>query len=228
MKKISLALLFVLVSVMLFGCGKEVVTPDVNGGTAWSNTSVDKDLVGAWQIEGGDSDVYYIFTENCKIQMVRGTATLEGNVLYGIDANGNHKYKSDCYFRAGELDYVVAGDVVTFTDAKGVQEVLKKVEYTAPVVDGYENFKADNPLVGTWYNEEYKDTFVFAADGTAVQETVDTEQACVARSVYKYTEADGKLIYCGSDGEGVSEYISDYTIKDNVLNIDGLGDYVKK
>lgn len=228
MKKISLALLFVLVSVMLFGCGKEVVTPDVNGGTAWSNTSVDKDLVGAWQVEGGDSDVYYIFTENCKIQLVRGTDVHEGNVLYGIDANGNHKYKSDCYFRAGELDYVVAGDVVTFTDAKGVQEVLKKVEYTAPVVDGYENFKADNPLVGTWYNEEYKETYIFTEDGTSYQEIKDDEKAIVARATYKYMEDNGKILFTYDEGNGPEEIICSYSIDNGVLNIDGEGEYVKQ
>lgn len=228
MKKISFGLLLIIVAVMLFGCGKETTTPDVKGGIAWSNTSADKDLVGAWQIEGEDQNVYYIFTENCKIQLVRGTAALEGNVAYGVDANGIHKYKSDCYFRAGELDYIVAGDVVTFTDAKGVQEVLKKVEYTAPVLEGYENFKADNPLVGTWYNEEYKDTFVFTDDGNAVQETIDTENACVARSTYKYMESEGKLIYVGSDGDGVTEYISDYSIKGDVLNIDGVGEFLKQ
>lgn len=231
MKKLSFLLLLVLTATMLFGCnnsGTGTSSTTVGDGVAWSDTAVDKDLVGAWQIEDSTTDEVYLFTEDCKIRITRGSVYMQGDVTYGIDTDGNHKYFSDFYYMAGELDYVVDDETAIFIREDGVTQTFKKIDYTAPELAVYEDFNADNPLVGTWYNEEYNDSYTFNEDGTAVYEMNDTENVCLYHIDYTYMESDGYMLLTFDAGEGVDESKDSYKITGDTLNIIGLGEYTRQ
>ncbi|MBQ2825451.1 MAG: hypothetical protein IJF19_04170 [Clostridia bacterium] len=236
MKKLSFILALTLVAVFLFGCNNsgtntpssETVPETIGEGVSWSDNTVYKLLVGTWQIEGGETPDYYIFSEDGKIRITRGSMYFEGDVKYGIDSNGNHKLMSDFYYMSGEFNFVVKDGKAIFVDTEGVAQTFVKAEYTAPKLEVYENFNAENPLVGTWYNEEYNDTYVFNADGTAVYELMDNEKACLYHIDYTYNEADGNLKLTYNAGSGVEESSDSYKITDDTLNIIGLGEYTRK
>ena len=236
MKKLSFILVLMLVSIFLFGCNEttgnnsptETAPVTIAEGTSWSDNTVDKALVGSWQIENNEAPDYYIFTENGKIRIARGSMYFEGNVKYGIDSNGTHKIKSDFYYLSGEFNYVVSDNKVIFVDADGVSKTFLKAEHTAPKLTAYEDFNAKNPLVGTWYNEEYNDTYIFNADGTAVYELMDNEKACLYHIDYTYNDVDGNLKLTYDAGTGVEESNDAYKITGDNLNIIGLGEYTRK
>ncbi len=231
MKKLTILISAVLIAMLLFGCNaskEDTSATTVGSGVAWSQNAVDKELLGTWQIENDESSDYYIFTENRTLQIVRGSLSFEGNVTYGIDTDGNHKYLSDFNYMAGELTYVVEGDKAVFVNDEGVTLTFVKAEYTAPKLEVYKDFNKDNPLVGTWYNEEYKDTYTFGADGTAIYELDDTENACLCHIDYTYNEADGVLLLTFDAGSGVEQSQDSYTITGDTLNIIGLGEYTRK
>lgn len=231
MKKLSFLLLLVLTATLLFGCNNSVSdtpTTTVGDGIAWSDTAVDKNLVGAWEIDGSTTDEVYLFTEDCKVRITRGSVYMQGDVTYGIDTDGNHKFFSDFYYMAGELDYVVDGDTATFVREDGVTQTFNKIEYNAPELAVYENFNAENPLVGTWYNEEYNDTYIFNADGTAVYEMNDTENVCLYHIDYTYMEDDGYICMTYDAGEGSAESKDSYVITGDTLNIVGFGEYTRQ
>lgn len=230
MKKLSFLLLLVLTASLLFGCNNTGDTSVTVGsdGIAWSDTSVDKDLAGAWKIEGSTTDEVYLFTEDCKVRITRGSVYMQGDVTYGIDTEGNHKYFSDFYYMAGELDYTVDGDTAVFNREDGVTQTFKKIDYTAPQLSVYEDFNAENPLVGTWYNEEYNDSYTFNTDGTAVYEMNDTENVCLYHIDYTYMEDDGYICLRFDAGEGAEESRDSYKITGDTLNIIGLGEYTRQ
>ena len=230
MKKLSLLLVLILVSTLLFGCnGAQGNTDGISeDGVVWSDTAADKNLVGAWEIEGSTEDEIRLFTEDCKIKIVRGSVSIQGDVTYGIDTEGNHKYLSDFYYMAGELNYVADGDTAIFVREDGVTQTLKKVEYKAPELEVYKKFNAENPLVGTWHNDEYNDTYVFNADGTAVYELKDTENACLYHIDYTYMEDDGYILLTFDAGDGIEQSKDSYKITGDTLNIIGLGEYTRK
>lgn len=232
MKKLSFLVLLLLCAVFLFGCG-EVNTPaetqPVGDGIAWSSTTADKNLVGAWLFENDEEhDEVYLFTDDCKVRIVKGSCYFEGDVTYGIDTDGNHKYFSDFYYMAGELTYVVDGNKVIFVNDEGVSRTMIKTEYTAPKVEAFEDFNAENPLVGTWYNEEFNDSYTFNADGTASYDMDYTEQAYVTHIDYTYKEDDGLIYFSYDTGDGVDQYTESYSIKGDTLNIVGTGDFTRK
>lgn len=231
MKKLSVFLLFVLTAALMFGCnnaGGNNTESTVGDGIAWSDTAVDQNLVGAWKIDGSTEDEVRLFTEDCKIRITRGSVYMQGDVTYGIDTEGTHRYFSDFYYMAGELQYVVEGDTAIFVRDDGVTQTLKKVDYKAPELGVYENFDAENPLVGTWYNEEYQDSYTFKEDGTAVYELNDTENVCLYHIDYTYMEDNGYICLTYDAGNG-SEHSKDaYTITDDTLNIIGMGDYTRQ
>lgn len=239
MKKLSLILVSILVAALLFGCADsgnntpsdgvtEPASEVISHGVSWSDNTVDKALVGSWQIENGETPDFYIFTEDGKIRIARGSVYFEGNVKYGIDSDGVHKLKSDFYYLSGEFNYVASKDKVIFVDNDGVTQTFVKAEYVVPQLTVYENFNAENSLVGTWYNEEYNDTYVFNADGTAVYELNDTESACLYHIDYTYNEADGYLKLTYDTGNGAEESSDSFKITGDTLNIIGLGEYTRK
>ena len=232
MKKLAFILVIITLATMLFACDTspktEPVQTTVAKGIAWSDKTADKNLAGAWQFDDGSQPEYYIFTEDCKVQIVRGTVYFEGNVTYGIDTDGNRIYFSDFYYMAGELNYTVSGDKVVFMNEDGEQRVMDRADYKAPELKVYEDFNAENPLVGTWYNEQYQDSYTFNADGTATYLLNNTERSYVSHIDYTYKEADGYLYLTYDAGEGVQEDISTYTINLDTLNINGEGDYKRQ
>lgn len=230
MKKLSFLLLLVLTATFLFGCNSASDTSTTVGsdGIAWSDTAADKDLVGAWEIDGSTTDEVYIFTEYCTVHITRGSVYMQGDLTYGIDTDGNHKLFSEFYYMAGEFDYAVNGDTAVFTREDGVTQTFKKIDYTEPQLTVYENFNAENPLVGTWHNEEYNDTYVFYDDGTATYEFNDVENVCLYHIDYTYTEEDGNILLTYDAGAGVEESSDSYTITGDTLTIIGLGEYTRQ
>ncbi len=236
MKKLSSILVLMLIATLLFGCNNsgvntppsETVPETIGEGVSWSDNTVYKFLVGTWQIEDGDTSDYYMFTEDGKIRITRGSMYFEGDVKYGIDSNGNHKLKSDFYYMSGDFNYSVKDGKVIFVDDEGVSQTFVKAEYTAPKLNVYEGFNADNPLVGTWHNDEYNDTYIFSADGTAVYELMDNEKACLYHINYTYNEEDGNLKLTYDAGNGIEESSDAYKITGDNLNIIGLGEYTRK
>lgn len=233
MKKLSLILMFMLVAAMLFGCKEEdeVLTPPetVAPGIAWSSTAADKNLVGAWLIENDEEhNEIYLFTNDCKIRIVKGSCYFEGDVTYGIDTDGNHKYLSDFYYMAGELTYVVDGDKVIFVNEEGVTRTMVKTQYSAPQLKAFDDFSAENPLVGTWYNEEYNDSYTFNADGTAAYDMDYTEQAYKTHIDYTYKVVDDLIYFTYDTGDGAEQYTESFSVKGDTLNIIGTGEFIRK
>lgn len=232
MKKLILTLLVVTLTALLFGCSPQSSTDSteatVGNGISWSKNTVDKMLVGTWQIEGDENNIYYIFDEDGTICMARGRTYYEGEVTYGIDTEGNHKYFSDFNYWAGEFTYVVEGDKAIFVDDDGVTLTLIKAEYTQPELKQYEDFSAENPLLGTWYNDEYCDSYSFNSDGTAVYELTDSENACVIRVEYTYTEEDGYIYFTSHDGTEMVSYSESYKLADDTLDIYSSGKYIRQ
>lgn len=236
MKKLSFILVLIILLSLLVGCsdtgantdGTDAVEQTIAHGVSWSDNSVYKALVGSWQLENSETPDIYVFSEDGKIRIVRGTLYFEGNVKYGIDSDGQRKLKSDFYYFSGEFNYQVNEDKAIFVNTEGVTQTFIKVDYTVPELTVYENFNAENPLVGTWYNEEYNDTYVFNADGTAYYEQDNTEMACVYHVNYTYMEDEGYIKLTYDVGNGVEESNDSYKITGDTLNIIGLGEYTRK
>lgn len=220
MKKLSLILVLMLVCTFLFGCNNSA------GGN--DSVTVDKDLVGAWQLEEENQFEYYIFTEDSKVRIARGSVYFEGDANFVSYSDGSRKYISDFYYMTGELTYTVDDDTVTFDDGQGTVQVLKKTEFTAPELKTYEDFNADNPLVGTWYNEEYNDSYTFNADGTASYTMDNTELSYVSHIDYTYKEADGTIYFTYDAGKGSQEITDTYTLSGDILNIASSGEYTRQ
>ena len=225
MKKVILFVLVILCVVSLFGCGGSAPADTTNVSVAWSDTAVDNELVGAWIVEGSPDGEIRVFTSDGKIRFVKGTVYFEGNVKYGIDSNGNKKYLSDFYYMAGELNYMVEGNKALFVSLDGVTQTLVRTSTPEINLTKYEDFNADNPLIGTWSNEEYNDSYTFKADGTATYDLTDNERMYVSHIDYTY-KVDGDKVYLNYDaGEGEEALTSVFLIEDGVLDIDGSGDY---
>lgn len=227
MKKIIILAALVLCFTTLFGCGTQGAAPadTVNKGVVWSDNYVDKDLVGAWAIEGEPDAELRVFTEDGKIQFVKGSVYFEGDVKYGVDSDGNKKYFSEFYYMAGELNYMVEGDRALFVSLDGVTQTLIRTRLPEVKLTQFEDFNAENPLVGTWKNDEFNDSYTFNADGTASYTLESAEYMYVSCIDYTYKVEDDKVHLSYSTGEDVESYISVFTIKDNVLNLDGSGEY---
>lgn len=204
MKKFVLFLLIGVVSAFAFGCNKA------------DESSVDKALVGAWQIDDEGYSEYYIFTEDSKVRIARGSVYFEGDAVF----NGG-VYASNFYYMAGELSYKVEGDKVTFDDGAGTVQVLKKVDYSAPELKKYDDFKTDNPLVGTWFNEEYNDSYTFNSDGSASYNVESPELSYSSHIDYIYTEKDGTLYLTYDAGEGSQEMTAEFSVNGDTLNLEG-------
>lgn len=218
MKKLAFLLMLLLVPVLLFGCNK--ADEDAK--------DVDMDLVGAWQLEDENQIEYYIFTEDSKVCIARGTVYFEGDATFVKYADGSRKYFSNFYYMSGELNYTVDGDTVTFDDGTGTVQVFKKADYSAPELKIYEDFNSKNPLVGTWYNEEYNDTYTFNADGTASYSMDFAELEYVSHIDYTYNEKDGTIYFTYDAGAGSQEITDTYTIAGDVLSIAGSGEYIRQ
>ena len=230
MKKIIIFVATALCLTMLFGCTSQSPAPadTVNNGVVWSENYVDKDLVGAWTIEENPEAELRVFTEDGKIQLVKGSVCLEGDVQYGIDSDGNKKYFSEFYYMAGELNYMISGDKALFVSLDGVTQTLVRAEAPEVELKQYEDFNAENPLVGTWANEEFNDSYTFNADGTASYYLNDTELVYTSRISYTYKVEDDTVYLTYDSGEGVESYTSVFTIEDDVLNFDGSGEYKRQ
>ena len=227
MKKVILFVSVLLCVLTLFGCsGKGNAPADTADiGVVWSDTAVDNDLVGAWAVEGNPDAEIRVFTADGKIRFVKGTVYLEGDVKYGIDSNGNKKYMSDFHYMAGELNYMVEGNTALFVSLDGVTQTLVRTNAPDVKLTPFEDFKADNALVGTWLNDEYNDRYIFRDDGTASYDIEDKEMMYVSHIDYTYKVEDDKVYLNYDAGEGEDKYISLFTIKDGVLDLDGSGDY---
>ncbi len=219
MKKISFLIASMLVLLLLFGCNNQADQNTVN---------VDKELLGAWQVAGENSNEYYIFTDNGKVRIVRGTVYFEGDASFVADSDGSGKYISDFYYMNGELTYTIADNKATFDDGAGNVMTLEKTEYTAPQLETYEDFNSKNALVGTWHNEEYNDTYVFGSDSTASYAIGFEELSYVSGIEYTYTEKDGSIYFTYDAGTGSQELTSRYEISGDTLIIDGSMEYTRQ
>lgn len=218
MKKFSLFIIIVLVAVFLFGCNNS----DKN------NANVDKELVGAWQVTGENQNEYYIFTEDSKVRIVRGSVYFEGDASFTVESDGSRKYASNFYYMNGELTYTIEGDKATFDDGLGNVMILEKADYSAPKLDVYNDFASKNVLVGKWHNDEYNDTYVFSADGTANYTMDFVELSYVSGIDYTYTEKDGTIYFTYDSGTGPQEIASTYEISGDTLIIDGSMEYTRQ
>lgn len=219
MKKFSLILALLLISMLCFGC---------NNKADETKTDVDMDLVGAWKLEDESHPELYVFTEDSEVKIVSGSISFEGTASFKKNADGSGTYLSNFYYMAGELSYKIDGDKVTFDDGEGTIQSLKKAQYTAPELKKYDNFNADNSLIGTWINAEYSDSYTFNTDGTAtyVMDFGDLEYVSVID--YTYTEKDGKVYFTFDSGEGSQEISSVYTINGDTLIFDGTAEYTRQ
>ncbi|MBR3988747.1 MAG: hypothetical protein IKK10_05530 [Clostridia bacterium] len=219
MKKLSLFIVAIFVSMLLFGCNNNV---DVN------NNNADKDLVGTWQVADENQMEYYIFKDDGKVRIVRGSVYFEGDAVFEANSDGSRKYTSDFYYMNGELTYTIADEKATFDDGEGNVMVLEKADYKAPVLDSYADFNSKNPLVGTWYNDEYNDTYTFNSDGTAEYKMDLAELSYVSGIEYNYNEKDGSIYFTYDDGTGSKETVSTYEINGDTLIVDGTAEYTRK
>lgn len=211
MKKLTFCMLIILTLTLLFGCNKK------------EEYKADMNLVGAWQIDDEQFTEYYIFTEDSKVKIVRGSVCFEGDAIFSSGL-----YASDFYYMSGELDYKVEGDRVTFDDGAGTMQVLKKARYSAPVLSQYDDFDVSNPLVGTWYNEEYHDSYTFNADGTAQYYMQADELSYVSYIDYTYTVRDGSVYFTYDAGQGSQEISEAFKINGDILNIENTGEYTRQ
>ncbi len=229
MKKIIIFAAVLLSFTMLFGCSQGSAPADtVNKGVVWSDRYVDSELVGAWYVEDDPDAELRIFTEDGRIQFVKGSVYLEGDVKYGVDSDGNKKYFSEFYYMAGELNYMVEGDRALFVSLDGVTQTLIRTNTPDVELAKFEDFDEKNPLVGKWANEEFNDSYTFNADGTATYYLNDTELNYASHIDYTYKVEDDKVHLSYDSGEGAESYISVFTISDDVLNLDGSGEYKRQ
>ena len=219
MKKFGLIITVLLVSMLCFGCNNKA---DEN------KTDVDMDLVGAWQLEDENHPELYIFTEDSEVKVVSGSISFEGEASFKKNSDGKGTYLSNFYYMAGELSYTIEGDKVTFDDGEGTTQTLKKAEYTAPEIKKYDEFNSKNPLIGTWANEEYSDSYTFNSDGTATYVMDFGDLEYVSKIDYTYTEKDGKVYFTFDSGEGLQEISSVYTINGDTLLFDGTAEYTRQ
>lgn len=229
MKKISVLVLVVMCALLMFGCNDTGVAPNetVPVGVAWSSTAADPQLVGAWTLEGSENNEIHYFTEDCKIRIVTGSVYLEGDVMYGVDSIGDRKLQSDFHYLSGQFSYLITNGKALIVNSEGVTQTLVRVnDYKEPELSVPEDFNKDNPLIGTWYNDEYLDSYTFNADGTASYDLTSVETVFRSHIDYTYKVVDDKLHFTYDDGTGVKTSISVFTIKDGVLDIDGVGGFV--
>ena len=225
MKKVIIFALVILCVASLFGCSTSTPADTTNVSIAWSDTAVDNALVGAWLVEENPDGEIIEFTSDGRIRFVKGTVCFEGDVKYGIDSNGNKKYFSEFYYMAGELNYMVEGSRALFVSLDGVTQTLVRTTSPEIALTKFDDFNADNPLIGTWLNEEYNDSYTFKADGTATYNLIDNELKYASHIDYTY-KVDGDKVYLNYDaGEGEETSTSVFVIIDGVLDIDGSGDY---
>lgn len=229
MKKLSLILAVLMLAFALFACEPEGENDHVvQKGVVWTDDKADKDLVGAWQLLDEPDSEIRIFTNDCKIQFVKGAVYIEGNARYGIDSDGTPKIMSDFNYMSGEFNYRIDGNRALFVSTEGVTQTLVRVSYTAPELKKYEDFDAKNQLIGIWECKEYNDAYAFNADGTAQYSLNDTENASLYIANYTYNVKDGKVYLTSDAGEGATEDVLEFSIKDNTLEIGGNGGYLKK
>ncbi len=218
MKKSALFIVITLIAVLLFGCNNNKD----------NNVNVDKDLVGAWQVAGENQNEYYIFTDNGKVRIARGSVYFEGDASFAEQSDDSRKYVSDFYYMNGELTYTISDNKATFDDGEGNVLLLEKVEYNTPDLVKYDDFNSKNPLVGTWHNEEYNDTYIFGSDGTASYTIGFAELSYVSGIDYTYTEKDGSIYFAYDAGTGTQELTSRYEISGDTLIIDGSMEYTRQ
>lgn len=219
MKKFALVLSFLLIPLLLFGC---------NNNSADNASGVDMDLVGAWQIADGSQPEYYIFAEDGGVKVQRGTVSFEGEAVFEVNADGTRTYTSNFYYMAGILSYSFNGDTVTFDDGAGTVQTLKKAQYNAPELKKYEDFNSENPLVGTWSNEEYNDSYIFNSDGTATYTMDFGELEYISRIDYTYSVKDGTVYFTYDAGSGSQELTSVFEIDGDTLVFDGSAEYTRQ
>lgn len=219
MKKFGLIIAVLLISMLCFGCNNKA---DEN------KKDVDMDLVGAWQLEDENHPELYIFTEDSEVKVVSGSISFEGEASFKKNSDGKGTYLSNFYYMAGELSYTIEGDKVTFDDGEGTTQTLKKAEYTAPELTKYNEFNAKNPLIGTWANAEYSDSYTFNSDGTATYVMDFGDLEYVSKIDYTYTEKEGKVYFTFDSGEGLQEISSVYTINGDTLLFDGTAEYTRQ
>lgn len=219
MKKFGLIIAVLLLSVLFFGC---------NNKAGESSKDVDMDLVGAWQLDVENQPEFYIFTEDSEVKIVRGSISFEGEASFKKNSDGSGTYLSNFYFMSGELKYTINGDKVTFDDGEGLTQTMKKADFTETELKKYDSFNSKNPLIGTWTNSEYSDSYTFNADGTATYVMDFGELEYVSVIKYTYTEKDGKVYFTYDAGEGLDEISSVYTISGDTLVFDGTAEYTRQ
>ena len=218
MKKISVILICVLLCMVFFGCN--------NNSDVTSN--VDTALVGSWQVDGGVGPEYYVFTEDSMVKIVRGSVYFEGEASFVSNGNGGGTYLSNFYYMSGELTYTFNGNTVTFDDGAGTTMTLVKSEYKAPELIDYEDFDSQNPLIGTWANDEYFDSYIFNTDGTALYYMEVAELDYTSYIEYTYTVRDDSLVMSYDAGDGVQETLEEFEISGDTLNILSVGEYTRQ
>ena len=218
MKKLSFVLILLLVATFLFGCNNK----------PQNDKNVDMELVGAWQLESENQPEYYLFTEESEVKVLRGSVSFEGEASFVKNSDGTGKYTSNFYYMAGELTYTFDGDKVTFDNGEGTKQTLKKAEYTAPQLKKYDGFDESNPLIGTWANAEYNDSYTFNSDGTATYSMDFGELEYVSYIDYTYNVKDGNVYFTYDVGDGAHEISSVYTISADTLTFDGTAEYTRQ
>lgn len=241
MKKLS-ALLLVLAMLFAFAAcsSKENTDPTEATGSyeiTWQGLA-DNDIVGSWApTVGAVSDEYVLFTPDCKIRVVFGTAVFEADIKYGADGAGNKSAYTEGEYLYGQWTYTVKDGVLTISYPKYAEgsdeptfeeKVFSTVDYTPITLQADENFVKDDSIVGKWTNETYLDSYEFTEDGYLIyyQDYSDDVYSYETEIKYTYNFENGKLVvsYYGDNSGIVSTEPVEYSIEGTKL-LFGDSDY---
>lgn len=197
----------------------------------------DPDAVASWKLADTDSDETYLLTIESKIRSVaKGSVYNESDIRYGTDKKGNKWMYSESYLLQfyGINKYEVKDDTLTITreNDDGTTEEYKfvKTDYTPVKLVAPDNLKVDDKLVGSWYNEEFEDGYIFTDDGVCTYSVTVYDQNFVYDMIanYTYTADEGKITRTLMDNSGKTQTETvEYYFANDTLYIDG-NDYKKK
>ncbi len=214
MKNIIAGLILVLVIFSLCACSNteknstETVpaeTQDPNLIT-WKDIP-DGDIIGAWKNTEDENGELILFTPECDIRVVMGSATISSDIKFGVDGKGVKSAFTESSALYGQWTYTVKDHILTVTyPDKETVYTFESVKYTPLTLVADENFTPDDELVGTWENGEYFDSYTFTADGYAVYEQEYDDGMYIYDSEVLYT-------YTVSNGEITMTYVADNTNK---------------
>lgn len=192
----------------------------------------DGDIVGAWKDTSVDSDELILFTPECDIRLVMGSATISADIKFGVDGNGVKSAYTESSVLYGQWTYTVSDGIltVTYPDEERVF-TFKAADYTPVTLVADENFTPSEELVGKWENKEYSDSYTFTDDGyiTYEQHYDDDVNVYDSEVLYTYTVDGGSItmtyIADNTEHKEIKNTV-EYSIDGDKLIIGGF-DYVK-